>query len=284
MLCCDLGDQIQPLTLSQYAKLARLIRSVAPEGDLSRDLSARYLHELGLNEAFSARICRLLSREARLSAVLRGADARGITAVTVLNPAFPQALKLTLSRQCPPVLFCRGALPLTQQPGIALVGARALREPGAAFARTVGQLAAAQHRTLISGNARGADQTAQNACLAAGGAVVSFVADRLSAHAPQERTLFCSEGGFDLGFSAARALSRNRLIHAMAQAVFVAQTACGTGGTWAGTTENLQKGWSPVYVCDDGSDGAQALVARGATAVTAGNLTALPDKSQLSLF
>ena len=75
------------------------------------------------------------------------------------------------------------------------------------------------------------------------------------------------EGGFELGFSAQRALSRNRLIHAMGEKTLVAQCRAGTGGTWDGTTENLRHGWSPVFVNSDGSEGAQALIARGAVPV-----------------
>lgn len=47
----------------------------------------------------------------------------------------------------------------------------------------------------------------------------------------------------------------------------VAQCRAGAGGTWDGTTENLRHGWSPVFVSDDGSEGAQALIARGAVPV-----------------
>ena len=47
----------------------------------------------------------------------------------------------------------------------------------------------------------------------------------------------------------------------------VAQCRAGAGGTWDGTTENLRRGWSPVFVSDDGSEGAQALIARGAVPV-----------------
>ena len=73
--------------------------------------------------------------------------------------------------------------------------------------------------------------------------------------------------GYDLPFSAQRALSRNHFIHAMGEKTLVAQCRAGAGGTWDGTTENLRRGWSPVFVSDDGSEGAQALIARGAVPV-----------------
>ena len=81
--------------------------------------------------------------------------------------------------------------------------------------------------------------------------------------------LFLSEGGWTLPFSATRALSRNRLIHAMGEKTLVAQTGFGSGGTWSGTLDNLRHGWSTVFVHDDGSMGAAALIARGAEPVAA---------------
>ena len=91
----------------------------------------------------------------------------------------------------------------------------------------------------------------------------------------REHVLYAAEGGFELGFSAQRALSRNRLIHAMGEKTLVAQTSCGKGGTWSGSLDNLQHEYSPLFVFDDGSDGAAALCTRGATPVR--ELTSLQE-------
>ena len=80
---------------------------------------------------------------------------------------------------------------------------------------------------------------------------------------------YAAEGGFELGFSAQRALGRNRFIHAMGEKTLVAQTGFGKGGTWSGSLDNLQHEYSPLFVFDDGSEGARALCARGATPVQA---------------
>ena len=95
----------------------------------------------------------------------------------------------------------------------------------------------------------------------------SAVAEVLAELPAQRNVLFLSEGGWTLPFSAVRALSRNRLIHAMGEKTLVAQTGFGSGGTWNGTLENLRHGWSPVFVHADGSEGASALIARGAEPV-----------------
>jgi DegV family protein with EDD domain len=58
-------------------------------------------------------------------------------------------------------------LEILKSPGISLVGSRDLNPINEEFAREAGKQAALQSYTLVSGNARGADKTAQNACLAA---------------------------------------------------------------------------------------------------------------------
>ena len=76
--------------------------------------------------------------------------------------------------------------------------------------------------------------------------------------------LYLSEDGFDEEFSAQRALSRNRCIHALGRMVFVAQCDLQKGGTWSGTVRNLRFGWSPVACFRDGSEAASQLEQMGA--------------------
>ena len=101
----------------------------------------------------------------------------------------------------------------------------------------------------------------------AGGSAVIFPAGRLLDCPAQTSVLYLADQGYDLPFSAQRALTRNHFIHAMGEKTLVAQCACGAGGTWHGTLDNLRAGWSPVFVNDDGSDGARALCERGAQPV-----------------
>jgi predicted Rossmann fold nucleotide-binding protein DprA/Smf involved in DNA uptake len=119
----------------------------------------------------------------------------------------------------------------------------------------------------VSGNARGADCIAQDACLAAGGQVISIVADELAKQEARKNVLYLSEGGFDEDFSSVRALSRNRVIHALGEKVLIAQCALGMGGTWSGTIRNLKEGWSPVFCFRDGSEAAIQLEQLGAVGV-----------------
>lgn len=205
-------------------------------------------------------------RPGNCAAVWRRRRRRGITALTRISEGFPQRLRL-LGRDCPPALFCRGDRGLLETACVALVGARALSPRSRRFAQHIGRLAALEGYTLVSGGAAGADTAAQEACLAAGGRVIVFLPDELIRHAPRERVLFCSEEGERVAFSAARALRRNRLIHALGEKTFVAQCAAPSGGTWSGASENLRRGLSPVFILDEDSEGCRALVGLGALPV-----------------
>ena len=93
------------------------------------------------------------------------------------------------------------------------------------------------------------------------------MADRLDEKKAQPNVLYISEDGYDQGFSAQRAISRNRVIHCLAQRTFVAQSALGKGGTWDGTVKNLRNNWSPVFCYSDGSAAMNELIQMGAVAV-----------------
>lgn len=267
LLCCHLGNpERKPLTPAQFRKLARRVRdSVHAEED--RELEVRDLTAIGYGPEEAERIVGLLSEEELLERYLAKAAKFGCVPLTRLTEGYPRRIIDALGDEAPGCLWARGDLEALERPGIALVGSRELRPENGAFARQAGVVAAKQGFAIVSGNARGADRTAQDACLAAGGAVVSIVADRLTDHVPVGKILYLSEEGFDLEFSAQRALSRNRCIHALGEAAIAAQCSLRTGGTWDGSVKNLRFGWSPLYVFDDGSESAKLLEQMGAVKI-----------------
>ena len=157
-------------------------------------------------------------------------------------------------------------------PTVSLVGSRDLRDKNRKFAQQVGILAAQQGYALVSGNARGADSAAQTACLEAGGYVISVIADSLEEHCPGGRVLLLSEDDFDEPFTVQRALHRNRVIHALGDAVFVAQCTLSKGGTWDGSVQNLRRHWSDLYCFRDGSPASVELEQMGACLIEAEEL------------
>ena len=240
---------------------------------------------LGYDRETAIRIVDLLSQQEQLQWYLKQASKAGVVPVSRISDQYPIVLRERLGLDCPGCLWLKGNADLLQKPAVSLVGSRVLQEENAAFAREVGRQAARQGRVLISGNAKGADRTAQDACLEAGGEVISIVADTLTDQKADEHILYISEDGFDLPFSGLRALSRNRLIHAMGKITLVAQCTYEKGGTWDGTKANLKKGYSPVFCFQDGSRGVEALLDRGALPVSAEQLNDFsklcPERSSL---
>lgn len=266
------------MTVPQLRKLAMRVQ-LAQKPAQTRDLTADDIVSLGYGRQEAERILNLLESEEQLSWYLQKGERAGCRPITRVSEAYPFVLRDRLGLDCPGCLWVKGDLLLLNNPKIALVGSRDLRNDNQDFAYEVGKQAALQGYTLVSGNARGADQTAQKACLEHGGTVISVVADELEAQTFHDRILYLSEEGYDLPFSPQRALSRNRVIHCMSPAVLIAQCTFGKGGTWDGTTQNLQKGWSAVYCFDDGSDSAAELVQRGAQTI---RMNALDDFKMLT--
>ena len=258
------------LSLAQARELSRRARAAGiGEEDPFRDVTVKDVRRLGYSEYEAGHIVSLLGRERQLDGYLLAAEKADVAVITRLDARFPQRLREQLGARCPAALFCRGDLELLQSVCVSVVGSRRLASPGAQFAAQAGRLAAKEGFTLCSGDAMGADRTAQEACLRGGGSVLIFPATELVYCPARENVLYAAEGGFELGFSAQRALGRNRFIHAMGEKTLVAQTSFGKGGTWNGSLDNLQHEYSPLFVFDDGSEGARALCARGATPVQA---------------
>lgn len=263
LLTSHLGDpERKVLTVAQLRTLALRMRDMANPTE-ERDLNESDLLRLGCDRELTKRIISLLEREDLLDAYLGKAAAWNCVPITRVSDHYPPILRQRLGLDSPGCLWARGDVEILNTPAISLVGCRELSAPNREFAEAVGYQAAEQGLTLVSGNARGADRAAQEACLKAGGRVVSVVADGLN-RIPARNMLYLSEDGFDEEFSAQRALSRNRCIHALGRMVFVAQSDLQKGGTWSGTVKNLRFGWSPVACFRDGSEAAAQLEQMGA--------------------
>ena len=286
LLSSHLGNpERKVLTDAQLRTLADRVVQVKRLRE-DRDLTVRDLIALGYGREIAQRILSLLEETELLEYYIRRGEKFGCTPVTRVSPDYPLILRQRLGLDSPGCLWAKGDLSILNTPAIALVGSRNLKEPNRKFAVELGRQAARQGLTLVSGNARGADRAAQNACLEAGGRVISIVADELAKQPLQENVLYLSEEDFDAPFSSQRALSRNRCIHALGRMVFVAQSDLGKGGTWDGTVKNLRFGWSPVACFRDGSEASIQLEQMGVYLVGQEDLAemGIPLQGDMSLF
>lgn len=264
LLTSHLGNPDRPvLTTAQFRTLSSRVRQWEVPLE-ERELAVSDLIALGYGREMSERILRLLGETDLLSYYIQRGSRLNCTPITRVTEGYPLLLRQRLGLDSPGTLWAKGDFSVLHRPGISLVGSRDLKSENQAFAEAVGRHAARQGLTLISGNARGADRAAQEACLESGGKVISIVADALWKHHSRENLLFLSEEDYDSPFSGQRALSRNRCIHALGSLVFVAQSGMKKGGTWYGTAKNLHFGWSPVACFRDGSEASKALEQLGA--------------------
>lgn len=278
LLSSSLGNPDRKcLTTAQLRSLAQRI-AIASHPAEDRELTAADLTAIGYGSEMAERILNLLDDTALLKHYLQKGSRNGCIPLTRVSDGYPVQLRQRLGLDSPGVLWAKGDLSILSKPAVALVGSRNIAPKNKTFAAKVGYEAAKQGYVLVSGNARGADRTAQQACLNAGGQVISIVADELSKQIPQPNVLYLSEEGFDCAFSSVRALSRNRVIHALGEKALVAQCSLAIGGTWSGTLQNLRGGWSPVFCFRDGSAASLQLEQLGAQLI---DLAALCDLSSL---
>ena len=173
LLCCPLEDGLRPLTLEQYRSFRRLVRESRKETELDRELTAADLMAIGCGESDAAHILALLERGAALEDALRNWSRQGIGLCAEQSADYPAELRVRLGSDAPAVLFLMGDRAILRKPAVGVVGSRDLTPQGEAFAKAVGRMAAQKGWALVSGNARGADRTAQEACLRAGGTVIA---------------------------------------------------------------------------------------------------------------
>ena len=280
LLTSHLGNPMRhPLSVAQFRVLTERMQAASRNPE-DRELNPEDLKALGYGTEMAERVVRLLSEEELLDHYLQKARKLECVPVTRVSEGYPLVVRKRLGLDSPGCLWARGEVELLKEPTVSLVGSRELQEENWRFAAEVGRQAALQGYVLVSGNARGADRAAQDSCLDNGGKVISVVADELWKQPKRENVLYLSEDGYEEAFSAQRALSRNRVIHALGLKTFVAQASLKTGGTWDGTVKNLRFGWSPVFGYDDGSEVMRMLFQMGATPVHMDDLNSIYELSQ----
>lgn len=277
LLTSQLGNpERKPLTVAQFRTLAKRAAQMNRPVE-SRELTEEDLLALGYDRSTAQHVIELLDEGELLNRYLFRGNQKDCVPISRISERYPLAVRKRLGLDAPGCLWIKGDITLLNNQTVALVGSRELDEANRIFAETAGREVARQGFTLVSGNARGADRAAQDACLAAGGKVISIVADELEKHPLTENILYLSEDSFDLPFSAIRALSRNRVIHSLGYITLVAQCDLETGGTWDGTVKNLQKGHSPVFCYDDGTNAATELGQYGAKLIDLNRLSRLAE-------
>ncbi|HEY5551741.1 MAG TPA: DNA-processing protein DprA [Opitutaceae bacterium] len=265
-----------PLSPVEYKRLARMLREQQHEPADFLSTTANAVIEKCARVVDAARLGRLLDRGLLLSLALERWQTRAIWVISRADPEYPRRLKARLRENSPPVLYGCGQIDWLDSGGLAVVGSRNANDSLLEYSMRVGSAAASAGYPVVSGGARGVDSAAMHGALVSRGRVIGVLPDSLerAALAREYRNaliagqlLLVSPYDPAAGFNAGHALSRNKLIYALADAGLVAETAHGEGGTWAGAVEQIDKlRFVPIYVRSTGEigKGLEALRAKGA--------------------
>ena len=280
------GDTTRPLTPKEWGRFATWLteRHARPE----------QLFDNGLIESLSTwqdktitpeRVRNLMGRSAALALAVEKWQRAGLWILTRSDPDYPSRLKARLKADSPPVFFGCGNRALLSARGIAVVGSRDASAVDLADTARVARDIAGQGYSVISGGARGVDESAMLAALECGGTVVGVLSDSLMRSVTSSKyrdglinknlvlvSSFHPEAGFDVG----NAMTRNRYVYCLSDAAIVMTASQGKGGTWSGAMENLKHGWVPLWVRRIGSasQASAAMVSKGAFWLSDGTLEA----------
>jgi len=220
------------------------------------------------------RIEELLSRGHAMALALEKWSRAGLWVLTRSDAAYPSRLKSRLNTNAPPVLFGCGNANLLNSGGVAVVGSRKAVDEDLQFTKELGNKVAREGYSIISGGARGIDETSMLAAVEAEGTVVGVLADSLLKAATSKKwrqglldnnTVLVSPFYPEAGFNVGNAMARNKYIYCLADSAVVVHSGK-TGGTWSGALEDLKKKWVPLWVkpSKDKQAGNAEIVDKGA--------------------
>jgi predicted Rossmann fold nucleotide-binding protein DprA/Smf involved in DNA uptake len=166
-----------PLSTGQFWDL---IDSVENPGRLLGMDSAAVRALTGLAGAESDRIATLLEGGVALALELEKLDQSGIRVLTRFDEEYAARLSKRLGSSAPALLHVAGPTELLTLGGVGVVGSRSVGREAMEVAEKLARLAVKERLPVVSGAARGIDQTAMSAALEAGGQVVGLPADAMA--------------------------------------------------------------------------------------------------------
>lgn len=245
---------------------------MAPEdllsGEVSEKLSGWSDEKIPIDRLES-----LISRGASLSIAMEKWLRAGLWVMTRSDPDYPNILKDRLGSDSPALLFGSGNRSILKGGGLAVVGSRKISEDDLNYSKKLGQYTAQDGHSIVSGGAKGVDETAMLGALEVEGTVIGVLADSLlraslSAkyrdHLVAKNLVLVSPFYPEAGFNVGNAMQRNKYIYCLSDAAFVVHSGT-SGGTWSGAIENLNKKWVPLWVRknDEANSGNTQLVEKG---------------------
>lgn len=252
ILCGEFDDSYNPLTRTVFWELYHQYHDSIDE----------------LIHSDDERIRELLKRSGSVSFAVDELNQKGFHITTFLDDDFPKRLLAKLNDGkndfCPPLLYTCGNSSLNRNKSIGYVGARSIKEEDIRWTEERVKNNLKEGYGIVTGGAKGIDETAMKCAIDNGGFAVVFLPDNLKekAHDPYYQKNLLN--GCLLLYShtspaarktknsfVASAMERNKFIYAQSVATVVVHTDLEKGGTWAGAKEALRHGWTSVFTWDN---------------------------------
>jgi DNA processing protein len=174
-----------------------------------------------------------------------------IEILPITSETYSQTLKKNLDlKYAPPVLYVKGNTQLLNEPSVAIVGSRNASERALQFTKTIAQRCTKNYEVIVSGFAKGVDQTALDAALEAHGhsiivlpqGILTFGSGfrKYQADIAVGNLLVLSAYPPQAPWSVGLAMGRNVYIYGLAAKIYVAESDS-QGGTWTGVMDGLRK-------------------------------------------
>jgi predicted Rossmann fold nucleotide-binding protein DprA/Smf involved in DNA uptake len=205
----------------------------------------------------------LLQRGFQLAQALDSWASVGLWVLDTSNPLYPTKILNKTGRKCPPFLIGAGAVESLEGLALGVVGSRSADPTSLELSSHLGKWASEINVPIVSGGARGVDQTSMQGALNAGGRAIGIVSDSLAKLVVQEdarqwinegHLIFVSVQDPFAPFSIGAAMQRNKYIYALSDVTIVVESDFERGGTWAGALEQIKTlNYSNVFIPESGS-------------------------------
>lgn len=266
------GDK--PLTIMEYSKFASwLLQNNMKPSDLLELNAREVLEDWDDTKITQDRILSLLARGNAMAISLQKWKNCGIWIITRADLEYPVRLKKRLGQKAPPILYGAGNKKILNTKGVAIIGSRDASSDDLDFTFKLGEKLAQSGYSVVSGAARGIDESSMLGSINADGTTIGVVADALMQKVLSKKyrdairnnnLVLISPYYPDARFSAGNAMGRNKYIYVLAESSIVIHSGL-KGGTWEGAKENLKNGWVSLFVkqSDDTHAGNKKLLEMG---------------------
>ena len=275
----DESGSAKPLEAIEWGRFAKWMKpqGLTPECLLGGSLKS-LLRDWSDETVTVERLESLFGRRDVLSRALEKWESMGIWVLVHTDLDYPPYIKRRMRESFPPLLFGLGNKYLLKYESLAVVGSCDAPAEDTCYAWELGKLSATNGRCLVSSGDRGVTEAALMGSLENEGDAIVMQSHPLAWAAGSGKWRECLNDDWialrlalvspccpEVGFSAEKAIEREKYIYCMSRAAFVIRSGT-SGRTWSGATENLTKDWVPLWVkrTDDLAAGNALLAEKGA--------------------